>query len=104
VTVTVVGKHCLGTVDKTLARHARSLADAAKVDLLTVNFSADESNADFLGADLWTDISAPEVADGILEYLSGATRTSEMVRQQGEQGMQGMQGEINDFSTKGMDY
>jgi hypothetical protein len=70
VTVTVVGKHCFGTVDKTLARHARNLADAAKVDLLTVNFSGDESSADFLGADLWTDISALEIADAILEYLT----------------------------------
>ncbi|AFY34784.1 hypothetical protein [Calothrix sp. PCC 7507] len=66
-TVTVVGNRCLGAVDKTLAHYARNLADAAKVDLLTVHFSGDE----FLGADLSTDTSTPEVADAIFEYLSG---------------------------------
>ncbi|MBW4645746.1 MAG: hypothetical protein KME23_22625 [Goleter apudmare HA4340-LM2] len=70
-TVTVVGKHCLGTVNKTLAHHARNLADAAKVDLLTVHFSDDQSPAEFLSADLWADISVPEIADAILEYLRG---------------------------------
>lgn len=70
VKVTVVGGRCLGEVEKPLASHARRLADAAQVDLLTVNFSSNESSAELLGADLWTDISAPNVADAILEYLS----------------------------------
>ncbi|MCF2149994.1 hypothetical protein IQ276_026895 [Desmonostoc muscorum LEGE 12446] len=71
VKVTVVGDRCLGEVEKPLASHARRLADAAQVDLLTVNFSSRESSAELLGADLWVDISAPDVADAILEYLSG---------------------------------
>ncbi len=71
VKVTVVGDRCLGEVEKTLASHARRIADAAQVDLLTVHFSSNESPAEFLGADLWTDISAPDVGDAILEYLSG---------------------------------
>lgn len=71
VTVTVVGDRCLGEVEKTLASHARRLADAAQVDLLKVYFSSSESSAEFLGADLWTDISAPDVGDAIFEYLSG---------------------------------
>lgn len=71
VTVTVVGKHCLGTANQTLIRHARNLADAAKVDMLTVYFGGDESQVEFLSADLWTDIASPEVADAILEYLRG---------------------------------
>ena len=71
VKVTVVGDRCLGEVEKTLASGARRLADAAQVDLLTVNFSSSESSAELLGADLWADISAPNVADAILEYLSG---------------------------------
>jgi hypothetical protein len=71
VTVTVVGKQCLGTVNQTLIRHARNLADAAKVDMLTVYFGGDESQVEFLSADLWTDIASPEVADAILEYLCG---------------------------------
>ncbi|MBD2561964.1 MULTISPECIES: hypothetical protein [Nostoc] len=71
VKVTVVGDRCLGEVEKTLASHARRIADAAQVDLLTVHFSSSESPAEFLGADLWIDISAPDVGDAILEYLSG---------------------------------
>ncbi|MBD2412111.1 hypothetical protein FACHB389_03580 [Nostoc calcicola FACHB-389] len=71
VKVTVVGDRCLGEVEKLLASHARRLADAAQVDLLTVNFSSSESSAELLGADLWADISAPNVADAILEFLSG---------------------------------
>lgn len=71
VKVTVVGDHCLGEVEKTLASHARRIADAAQVDLLTVHFSSNESPAEFLGADLWIDISAPDVGDAIFEYLSG---------------------------------
>ncbi|MEH1940126.1 MAG: hypothetical protein V7L01_07915 [Nostoc sp.] len=71
VTVTVVGDRCLGDVEKTLASHARRLADAAQVDLLTVHFSSSESSAELLGADLWTDISTPDVGDAIFEYLSG---------------------------------
>ncbi|MEH2071317.1 MAG: hypothetical protein V7K47_24700 [Nostoc sp.] len=71
VKVTVVGTRCLGEVEKPLASHARRVADAAQVDLLTVHFSSSESSAEFLGADLWADISAPDVADAILEYLSG---------------------------------
>ena len=71
VKVTVVGDRCLGEVQKTLASHARRIADVAQVDLLTVHFSSNESPAEFLGADLWTDISAPDVGDAIFEYLSG---------------------------------
>ncbi len=71
VAVTVVGDRTLGNVDPILARHARHLADAAKVDLLTVYFTTSEANADFVYADLWTDISAPDIADAIFEYLSG---------------------------------
>ncbi|MHC0061539.1 hypothetical protein ACWATR_01255 [Nostoc sp. UIC 10890] len=70
VKVTVVGDRCLGEVEKTLASYARRIADAAEVDLLTVHFSSSESPAEFLGADLWTDISAPDVGDAILEYLN----------------------------------
>lgn len=71
VTVTVVGDRIFGSVDQALATQARRLADAAKVDLLAVHFSGSESGADFLGADLWPDISSSDVADAILEYLSG---------------------------------
>lgn len=71
VTVTVVGNRCLGEVDEVLAHHAKRLADTAKVDLLRVHLSSREASAEFLGADLWADISSPDVADAILKYLRG---------------------------------
>lgn len=70
VTVTVVGDRILGSVDRVLATQARCLADVAEVDLLAVHFSGNESNAEFLGADLLPDISSSDIAEAILEYLS----------------------------------
>ncbi len=72
VTITVVGDRVFGSVDRVLATQARSLADVAGVDLLAVHFSRHDSNAEFLGADLLPDVSSPDVAEAILEYLSGA--------------------------------
>ena len=71
-TVTVVGDRCFGPVDETLAGRARCLAEAAGVGLLAVHFSGPTAGADCLGADLWPDVSSPEVADAIAAYLSGA--------------------------------
>jgi len=72
VTVAVVGDRVFGSVDRVLATQSRSLADVAGVDLLAVHFSSHDSNAEFLGADLLPDVSSPDVAEAILEYLSGA--------------------------------
>ncbi|MBD2204580.1 hypothetical protein H6G33_20365 [Calothrix sp. FACHB-1219] len=74
VQVIVVGDRCLGDVDNQLKVYARRLADAAQVDLLTVSFSSREASAEFVGADLWTDISIPDVSDAIFKYLSGGDR------------------------------
>ena len=71
VTVTVVGERCLGPVNGVLAAQARSLARAAGVDLLSVRFGKGQ---ELLGADPWPDVSSPEVADAILEYLTGPGR------------------------------
>ncbi len=75
VTVTVVGEKCLGAVDRALAHQARRLADVAQVDLLVVQFSGPEPDAFFLGAHLWPDVTVPEVADSILEYLQARRAT-----------------------------
>ena len=69
-TVTVVGERCIGPVDPALAAQARRFASAVGVDLLAVHFSGPEPGADFLGADLWPDLSAPEIADATFEYLN----------------------------------
>jgi hypothetical protein len=67
VTVTVVGGDCLGSVDRTLAKQARLLAEVARVDLLSFRFGGDA--LELRGADPWPDVSSPEVADAILERL-----------------------------------
>jgi hypothetical protein len=57
-----------------LTMHARRLAAAAGVDLLTVYLSGSESGARLLGAELWADIASPDIADAILDYLCGGAR------------------------------
>jgi len=70
VTLTVVGERCLGPVNGVLTAQARRLARVARVDLLSVRFGETEDGPELLGADAWPDVSSPEVADAILEYLS----------------------------------
>ncbi|BCL34255.1 hypothetical protein [Nostoc sp. MS1] len=67
VSVTVVGNRCVGQVDDKLATHAKRLARTANVELLTVQFTSREANAELINAELWADISHPEIADAILE-------------------------------------
>ena len=68
-TVTVVGDRCLGPADDVLSTHARSLARAARADLLAVRFADTADGPEVLTADPFPDVSAPEVADAVLEYL-----------------------------------
>ena len=67
--VTVVGERCLGSADPGLAAQARRLAGAAGVELLAVSFDGPQPGASFIGASLWADVAAPEVADAIGAYL-----------------------------------
>ena len=69
ITVTVVGGHCFGRADEGLFTHARSLARAARVDLLSVRFGETADEPELLAADPFPDVLAPEVADTVLEYL-----------------------------------
>jgi hypothetical protein len=73
-TVTVVGDRWFGGIDHTLGIQARCLAKAAGVDLLAAYFEATESGCTLLGADVQPDVSSPEVADAILEYLTADSR------------------------------
>jgi hypothetical protein len=73
-TVTVVGRRCFGADDDHLAMHARRLAKAAGVDLLAVHFDRHAADARLLGADLWPDVSQPEIADTVAAYLRSARR------------------------------
>jgi hypothetical protein len=71
VTVTVVGRRAVGSVDHTLARQARDLAMAAGVELLGVRFDGPEPGSRFLDATLWPDITDEDVADALLGYFHG---------------------------------
>jgi hypothetical protein len=62
----------MGAVNDVLATLARRLARAARVDLLSVRFGETADGLELLGADSWPDVSSPEVADTILDYLSEA--------------------------------
>jgi len=68
-TVTVVGGRCLGEADKTLLTQARRLADLAKVDFLSVQFSSAEADACFAGASACPDVVTDSAADAALSYL-----------------------------------
>ena len=68
-TVTVVGGRCVGAVHASLAAYARSLAAAAQVDLLGVQFTTPDSRGRLQSVSLCPDISSLEIADAILEYF-----------------------------------
>jgi hypothetical protein len=69
-TVTVVGPHCFGTNEATLADQARRLAQAAHVDVLAAHFTREHQ--EFVAADVWINAAAPEIADALLEALREA--------------------------------
>ncbi len=66
--VTVVGRRCLGATTPTLARHARCLADAAGVELLSVQFVGPPRAPRVAGASLWPELDAP-LSEALLERL-----------------------------------
>ena len=72
--VTVVGRRCLGDAHESLKAHALKLAAASGTDLMDVYFSGDGEDALFLGVGLWPDVSAPSVADALLEHLKGGAQ------------------------------
>lgn len=71
VTITIVGDRWFGDGDEALAHAARRLATAAGVDLAAVHFSGPRGGARLVGADVWPDVSSPDVGDAVLAYLSG---------------------------------
>lgn len=70
VSVTVVGDRCLGDVDKTLSVQASRLADIAKMDFLTVQFSSSEADASFADVSTIPDIDSDIIADAVLSYFA----------------------------------
>jgi hypothetical protein len=72
IAVTVVGPRTFGDAHPDLHRHARQLADWARVELVRIRFSGPEQDARFLGADTFPPLADDGLADSVLEYLSGA--------------------------------
>lgn len=69
--VTVAGRTCPCAADETLKSHALRLARSAGAGLLNVYFDGQGADAAFVSADVWPDVSMPEVADAILEHFKG---------------------------------
>ena len=72
-TVTVIGARTFGEADPVLHRHAQRLAGIAQVDLLSVRFSGDGPDAQFIDADTFPDLSEDPLAGALLERLRCAT-------------------------------
>ncbi len=69
VSVTIVGRECLGTVDPALADYSLRLAAAADVDLLEVRYTSAAPGARLQSVSLWPDVSRPEVAGALLHLF-----------------------------------
>lgn len=67
--VTIIGCRHFGNIDPVLVRHARALAGAAGVDLLSVRFSGNGPGPVLTGAGFNTDLRSEDTADAILDYF-----------------------------------
>lgn len=68
-TVTVVAGRCFGASDRLVASYAKRLARDTRVDLLAARFKRLEGVPRLASADVWPDITAPAVADAVLDCL-----------------------------------
>ena len=74
VTVTIVGKKSFGPKDRFLHDYTRRVARCANVEFLAVSFEGSGQNARFLSANLWPNISTPEMAVAVYDHLAARTR------------------------------
>lgn len=72
VSVTVVGDRVFGEADPVLHGWARTVARAARVDLLELRFSGSGSDARFNGANSFPDLSNGPLADAVWDYFRAA--------------------------------
>ncbi len=73
-TVTVVGRQCLGHADDELQRQAQTLASAAEVGLLDVDFVRAGGGFRFCGADPFPDLSQAGAFEAVAEFFDAAGR------------------------------
>ena len=67
--VIITGERHLGQVHPRLARYARMIAQALKVDFVAVDFNGADADARFVGIDFWPEINA-ELAQLMLTHLA----------------------------------
>lgn len=72
VTLAVVGSRILGEADARVCRAAQRLASLAEVELLAVHFSGSDRDAEFIGAEIFPDLSDNTLASAVLDVLHGA--------------------------------
>jgi hypothetical protein len=70
-TVVIVGRRHVGTADNVLVRRSRALAQAAGVDLLSVQFDGPGRDARFVGASPSVDLGEPRIAKMVMQLLRG---------------------------------
>jgi len=68
--VSVIGNRCFGAADPQQEEMACRLARAAGAQLLRVWFAGQDRAAAVLGADLWPDISDPQIGAAVLALLA----------------------------------
>jgi hypothetical protein len=71
-TVTVIGAQTFGDAAPVLHSHALRLAAVAQVYLLSIRFSGNDSDAQFVNADTFPDLSEEPLAGAVFEYLCSA--------------------------------
>lgn len=67
--ITVVGDSCVGDPDEALCDHARALAAACDVDLLTCYFAGEGAAARFVAADPSAPLHDGVVSQAVLRHL-----------------------------------
>jgi hypothetical protein len=73
-TVTVIGRRCIGAVDRNLKRAAGALAGAAGTELLVVRFSGPDADAHFVDAHHWADLDDRNTGAAVLRCLNEAVQ------------------------------
>ena len=68
--VTLVGSTAFGTTDEVLIQQTRSLADAARVELLQASFSNEADHHALLYVDLWPDVAAEQISTALWNLLN----------------------------------
>ena len=69
ISVTIVGRECLGDVNPALGDYSLRLAAAAGLDLLEVRYTSAGPDARLQAVSLWPDVSRPEVAGALLHLF-----------------------------------